>query len=216
MDPKETGTDKLINGIQNDAHKEAEKILAQARQDIEARISAGDIQAKAIINNAEKRMLEQSVFIKERMAGNIAVETQRISLRVKKELINNIISIVKTDIQSLIKSSDYRQILIAWIVEAAIGLNAEEAEVNASVKEIPFLDEKTLTSAETAVKNLTGQTVKLMLSDKDPLPLQGIVLTAADGKTAFNNQVHTRFLRYKSQIQRIIYKELYSEQVKYE
>jgi len=42
------------------------------------------------------------------------------------------------------------------------------------------------------------------------LKAQGIVLTAANGHTAFNNQVKTRMLRKQREIQTLIYNTLFS------
>jgi ATP-dependent protease HslVU (ClpYQ) peptidase subunit len=40
------------------------------------------------------------------------------------------------------------------------------------------------------------------------LKSQGIVLTAADGRTAFNNQVRTRMLRNQRKIRTLIYNKI--------
>jgi len=54
----------------------------------------------------------------------------------------------------------------------------------------------------------------LILSEEEPLKSQGVVLTAADGRTAFNNQVKTRILRHKREIQTLIYNALFTDDQK--
>jgi vacuolar-type H+-ATPase subunit E/Vma4 len=46
------------------------------------------------------------------------------------------------------------------------------------------------------------------------LQSQGVVLTAADGRTAFNNQVKTRMLRNRREIQTLIYNTLFTDDQK--
>jgi vacuolar-type H+-ATPase subunit E/Vma4 len=54
----------------------------------------------------------------------------------------------------------------------------------------------------------------LTLSDTPPLKSQGVVLTAADGRTAFNNQVKTRMLRKQREIRMLIYNALFTDKQK--
>jgi vacuolar-type H+-ATPase subunit E/Vma4 len=95
------------------------------------------------------------------------------------------------------------------IVEAAVGLGANSALVNATVEERALIDESLLEEAKKRVKELTGRDVELRLSTEQPLSRQGVVLTAIDGKTAYNNQVEMRFLRFYPRIRKHIYKKLF-------
>jgi vacuolar-type H+-ATPase subunit E/Vma4 len=49
------------------------------------------------------------------------------------------------------------------------------------------------------------------LSETLPLKSQGVVLTAADGRTAYNNQVKTRILRKEREIRMAIYNTLFTD-----
>ncbi|MDT8303525.1 MAG: hypothetical protein RQ760_18745, partial [Sedimentisphaerales bacterium] len=57
----------------------------------------------------------------------------------------------------------------------------------------------------------TNKQAQLKLSDAEPLKYQGVVLTAADGRTAFNNQVKTRMLRKQHEIQILIYNAVFTD-----
>ena len=60
----------------------------------------------------------------------------------------------------------------------------------------------------------TGKPVDLTLSEARPLKSQGVVLTAADGRTAFNNQVRTRMMRKQREIRTLIYNTLFADKQK--
>ncbi len=51
--------------------------------------------------------------------------------------------------------------------------------------------------------DLTGGKISIKKSDENPLFAQGIVLTSINHKTAFNNQVPTRLLRYQSEMRKL-------------
>ena len=109
----------------------------------------------------------------------------------------------------MINGENYRSILIDWLTEAAIGLDAESVIVNATEGEMRMIDDGVLSEVAGRYHDQTGKNVTLKMSDDPPLKSQGIVLTAADGRTAFNNQVKTRMLRYKRQIQTLIHNTLF-------
>ena len=71
-----------------------------------------------------------------------------------------------------------------------------------------------LDRAAAQVKKQTGTAVTLTVADAVPLPIQGVLLTAEDGRTAFNNQVKTRLSRNQRQIKRLIHDALFADHAK--
>ena len=65
---------------------------------------------------------------------------------------------------------------------------------------------------EKRIKKILGFGVVLKVSEEQPLHAQGVVLTAQDGRTAFNNQIHTRMLRKQREIRKHIYDNLFTEE----
>jgi len=202
MEEAQTGKEGLIKGIERDAQVEAEKILEDRRRAV-----AG--QAKGIIAQAEKRAEEQVQAINRSTSSSVGVETRKVSLKVREQILKETLEQVRRKMESLIGSEGYRRTLVGWIVEAAIGLNVPEAELNASKQEMPLLDRNLLDEAEKELKGLTGRSVKLTVSEEDPPLAQGVVLKAKDGRLAFNNQLQARLLRYDLQIRRIVYQKFF-------
>ena len=99
----------------------------------------------------------------------------------------------------------YRDVLKAWIVEAALGLRASEATVLATAAEMALIDDDLLAQTSAEVSRIAGTPVRLTRSKDWPANHQGVVLTSADRRTAFNNQVVTRLERYKGEIRKLIY-----------
>ena len=110
--------------------------------------------------------------------------------------------------------ANYRSVLINWITEAFIGLDMESAEVNASEKERALINDQLLLEVRERIHMRTDRQAELKLSDLEPLKSHGVVLTAADGRTAFNNQVKTRMLRNQREIRTLIYNTLFTDNKK--
>jgi vacuolar-type H+-ATPase subunit E/Vma4 len=199
----------LLSGIQEDAAREAERIVREAQTAAEERLKAAASQAQGILEEAGQRASRQGEALRRQAESSLRMEERRLQLKVREGVIAQVEQEVRRRLQRLVGQNEYREVLLGWIVEAAVGLASPRATVNASAAERAALEPGLLREAEARVRRLTGATVQLSLAQGDPVVGQGIVLTAADGRVEFNNQVTTRLLRASSEIRKVIYKELF-------
>jgi vacuolar-type H+-ATPase subunit E/Vma4 len=213
MDIERREENILIEGIIKSSKEEAQKILADADKGIKSAKENSRSQADTIIRNAEKKATEQASAIRETTARSIKSESRRLLLNARRELLDSIILKIHKNLEAEIGKPSYRRVLQGWITEAALGLGATEAEINASHIEIELIDAGLIKNVQDDIKKLTGREVRLYKSKAEPLSAQGVVLTSKDGRTAYNNQVPTRIMRYESEIRNLAYRELFSEEV---
>lgn len=209
----ETGeqNNELIKGIENDARNEAQSIIAAAEEIAANRRTSGKLQLDSIMKEAQENAKQRVIEIKRNNGSTIVMETRRLHLKVRDQIINQILKLVKEGLRKMAGTPEYTAVLQDWIMEAAIGLNLDRASVNASEIERDRIDGQTLKRAEKELKALTGREIRLEIASEPPLPGQGIVLTSPDKRIAFNNQVATRLLRYQSEIRKMISRELFNE-----
>jgi vacuolar-type H+-ATPase subunit E/Vma4 len=206
-DAAEKGS-RLIEDIHQDAQTEAAKITAEAQRAAEERVRQFERQMEEIRTEAEKSAAAQEKKITLALQAAFTVEMRRLSLSARDQALKSVLSRVEKKMAGLVSSKKYRDLLIALVVEAAIGLGADTAEVNASPDELALIDDAFLKEAAAKVKSLVLRDVKITKGSAAPLLLQGIVLAAADGHTAYNNQIRTRLLRRQSDIRKLIYDRL--------
>jgi vacuolar-type H+-ATPase subunit E/Vma4 len=202
--PEQQPTHDLIDGIAQDAGAEAEKLIAEAEKAAEERIRAAEEQARAVVQQAESKAEEQAERIRTQSASSLRMESRRTHLKLQEQAVQEVLSRVRRQLAGMIGTQEYREVLLAWIVEGAIGLDVEQATVNASAPERKKIDKRLLQDAQGKIAELTGRKVSLTLADGGPLIPQGVVLKAADGRVEFNNQVATRLLRRQSEIRKMI------------
>ncbi len=207
MEPAEQDKTALILDIEADARAEAKGIIREAEARVAEKRTYTEKQVESILNEARAKAEEQSHIIRDKVRSAAEREVKRRSMRLRAAVVQDVMDRVEKRLAAMIDEPGYRSALVNWVAEAAIGLSAESAEVNASQKERDLIDEQLLAEA---VEQAGGQ-VALRLSSAPPLPGQGIVLTAADGRTAFNNQVKTRILRNRRRIQTLIHDCLFVE-----
>lgn len=215
MESMEQGKQALISSIETDAQAEQDKIVQDAQDQAEEKKAYARKKVESILQEARDKAAVQADAIKRKIISSADLEIKRRSLRVQAVIVQDIQDRVMQAMAAKVKTpTKYVKALEAWIVEAAVGLGAGAAEVNASSPERKMLTKTVLDRAAAQVKKQTGEDVTLILSKAGPLELQGVLLTAEDGRTAFNNQVKTRLSRNQRQIKRLIHDALFADQPK--
>jgi vacuolar-type H+-ATPase subunit E/Vma4 len=212
MEPVEKGKAAMIAGIEADARKEEENILKEAEAQAADKRKYADKKIESLLNDARDKAQAQADAIKAKVISEVELEIKRRRLHDRDTLMRDILNRVEKKLYTKIDDPDYRSVLLHWITEAALGLDAESAHVNASAQERPLINESLLAEVTEDVRTRTGKQVALTLSDSAPLALQGVVLCTSDGRMAFNNQVRTRIARRQGEIQKMIYNALFSKE----
>ena len=205
MEAADKGKGLLISGIEADARAEEKKIIKEAEDRAAEKRKYSEKKIESLLNDARKKAEEQAETLKKKVISEVELEIRRRSMHVRDAAMRDILDRVEKKLKSMTGDKEYRSFLINWITEAATGLDTESAEINASQKERTLIDNRLLSEVKDRVHKQTGRQIALTLSDAQPLNAQGVVLTAADGRTAFNNQVKTRILRNQREIRQRIY-----------
>ena len=213
MESVEREKASLISGIETDARDEEEKIIKEAETQAAEKRKYSEKKIESLLDEARTKAQEQAEAARKKIISTAEREVKR-SMRVRDEVMQDIMARVEEKLGSMIDGDNYRSALAGWLTEAAIGLDAETALVSASAEELKLIDDNMLSEVKDRFHGQTGKHVALTLSDAQPLQSQGVVLTAADGRTAYSNQVRTRMLRYKREIQTLIHSTLFADSKK--
>lgn len=214
MESMEQGKQALISSIEADAKAEQAKIVQDAHDQAKEKKVYAQKKVESILQDARDKAAVQAEALKRKITSGVDLEIKRRTLQVQNIIVQDIQSQVMDALKAKIKTPQYVQTLEAWIVEAAVGLGAESAQVNASTPERKLIKKALLDSAMARIEAKTGEAVTLTLSRDKALDEQGVILTAEDGRTAFNNQVTTRLLRNQRQIKRMIHAALFADNAK--
>ncbi len=207
-DVSEKGT-RLIADIRKDAEAEAVRITTEADKAARDRVDQFERQMKDIMAEADKTAAEQEEAVQRTLQAAFTVEKRRIALASRDRILKRVLRRVEEKMAARVSDKNYRGLLMTLVVEAAIGLGESKVTVNASPAELALIDDKFLKEATAKVASLVMRPVTITKTREAPLLLQGIVLSAADGRTAFNNQIRTRLLRKQSEIRKRIYDRLH-------
>jgi len=201
----------LLEGIREITEKEIQELRTQAERFGKEKTASADKEIERLRAGAEERFSAQRERNSRQAQAAIDNERHRIALEAEERFFAIVLDAVLKRFRELVATDEYPSLLKSWIVEAAIGLEADAAAVQSSAAERP-LCERVLDEAAREVKEKCGRTVALSMAQGAPLAEQGVVLTASSGRTAFNNQVRTRILRRESLVRKAIYEAMEKQQ----
>jgi hypothetical protein len=191
----------LLEGILSDSKKDSESILAEARESADALMKTAEEKAE---HDAES---ERSLFDLKLKQLDLKLESDKRSLErvysLKKldAAYEKIMERVSSQWEKEIASPAFRDTLVNWIAEAAIGLNLATAKVAFNPK--APVDEQMLRKAETIVKDHTNSSLTLTL-DEVGTPECGVVVSSLDSKISYSNLISVRTRRFHREIKEIV------------
>ena len=211
MEPSEKEKAALISGIEADARTEEQEIIKQAQNQAVEKRKYAEKKIESVLEDARKEAQEQAEAAKKKIFSGLKLELKRRSMRIQDSIMQEVKDKAEQKINSMTNETSYREVLINWITEAAIGLDTDSAQINALEKERTLINDQLISETEQKIQTKTGRKITLRLADAVALRRQGVVVTAADGRTAYNNQVKTRIQRKEREIRMLIYETLFAD-----
>ena len=200
---------ELVSAMHNEAAQEAEKILSEAKKEADRKMLYAERQVESILSEARDKAEARSEQMRRQALTGITIEIKRRTMKIQEDMFGDIVQKAVDTIRMRAADGDFQQVLLMHIVEAAVGLDAPAACINASENQLPLITEDVMREAERKVEALTGKAVRLSLSDQAPLRRLGVVLNAEDNRTAYDNSIDTRLVRKSTEIRQFIYDRLF-------
>lgn len=191
----------LYDGILMSAKSEADEILKK-----------GEKEVSIVKKSYEKKILEAKEHEKlllDKKLQEITITQENHIKNLERSVAGNIIKEMRKyaqkslfeEMASLVDSNEYKKALVEWIAEGAIALEAKSVQVATSTKET--VTDEMFEQATLLVEKVVSRKVKI---ERNPTPLstQGVVVSTLDGKIAYNNSVNVRFMRLRSEFERVL------------
>ena len=208
---QELGKDAIMQGILNEANKEAALLISKAEKHAVFLEKSWQVQFERLKAESILEAQHNKDEILKNGRSQLAINEKRRLLQIIEQLQSEVIEQALHTAEKLINNVNYPQILVDLITEAALGIQTDQSSVAASALEVPMITNSMLRTAEARVTEISGRSIELFPADGQPLPGQGVVLTSPNGTIAFSNQIRVRLLRFQSEIRHLIYRELLAD-----
>lgn len=193
---------KLIKGIIEQSILDSKEILKNAEKVIAEKKDTFETASKQIRKETDIKISKKLEELEKRAESAVESEKRRQLLRKREQINSEVIKVFREKIKDYIQSDEYSSFIIKLIAEGVIAVNDDNATVSASFMET--ISDNILRSAEKLVKEQTGKTVTIKLSENQSLTNQGIIVESSSGRIAYNNQIDSRLRRFEEDIKMII------------
>ncbi len=201
----------LVEGIMRSSDEETRVLMSETSDYAAAKAKFADAKAQAIMDEAEANAREQIAAIRKNADSRLALERRKADLGAREKLVRDIESRARMLLEEGVSEAEYRDFLLEWTVEAAVGLGSDSAAVHTCKAERALMDDGILPRAEAMVLKLCGRKVTLSLAEGGYLGDRGIELVAEGGRLSYDNRIATRFDRAAAKIRAIVYKVAYGD-----
>jgi|GEM_PF-5662460 len=201
----------LIDSIKKAAHDEAQKILDNAQQTVQERKKSTDERISQLKKENQKRIEQQKAAIARESERKIASIERKQQLALKQQIIDHVTEQVVEKFNALVDSSEFKEVILEWTVEAALGLEEEDAVLKVTESCKTFANHAFCEEAAERYKTLTNKNIKLTLSPEIIKNDHGIILESKNGGTIYNNLLQTRLYRHKDLIEARVLEDIFNE-----
>ena len=173
--------DLLRKRIEEDALREAEAIISHAER------SANELR-KRYSSDAEKVRREivgkaktEGDVVKKRTLSGVNLETKRMSLQAREEVIAEVFSKAMAKLEKLRKEDGYRDILRDLHLEAFGALEEKDVVAVFDESDRSLADERLISEAESHLRETYGNDIRLEVSEDFHSSGGGVILRSRDG-----------------------------------
>lgn len=201
----------LIESIKKAAQDEAQEILDNAHRTVQERKKSTDRQIEEINKQNQNRIKEQVAAIAAESKRKIASLERKQQLILKNQIVDHVTKKVLDKFNALVNSPGFKEMMLEWTVEAALGLEETDAVLKVTDSCQSFADDTFCRKAERRYNAFTGKSLKLSISSDAIKKDHGIILESKNGRTTYNNLLQTRLYRQKDMIQARVLEDIFNE-----
>jgi V/A-type H+-transporting ATPase subunit E len=205
MRSEEENLQALSRAVQETAHDEAERILAEAKSKAEEIRRHGREEAEAKRKDILDRAARDSEHLRSQAVATARLQARKRELEHRDRLLEGIFAEVRSRIPTLAKRPDYESIVLRLVGEAADHLASDSLRIRADERTRRILTEARLASLsqKTGVKISAGPKLEQGT---------GVVAETEDGHRRYDNTLETRLQRMQSGLRSAAYRILTGEE----
>ena len=100
MESLENGKQELLSGIEADIRAEKQQIIDDAKKQIAEKKIYAEKRIESILNDARKQAQEKAEIVKRKITSSVGLEVKRRKLKVRNEVVKEIINRVEKKIEA--------------------------------------------------------------------------------------------------------------------
>jgi vacuolar-type H+-ATPase subunit E/Vma4 len=204
MTSPEENVHALSRAVLSEARADAEQIMSEARAKAQAAREHAQEEAESARQEILDRARREAEHVRSNCLAGARLQAQNLRLERREAVLERVFDAVRDRMPTIQQWTDYDQIAIAWVQEAATQLGGDELRIRADAHTRDIL-------AAGALDQLSQELgITLHLTEALPDGL-GVVAETMDGHLKYDNTLAARLQRQQDQLRSPVYKLLMGE-----
>ncbi|MFH1037535.1 MAG: V-type ATP synthase subunit E [PVC group bacterium] len=195
--------------ILEDARREAEMILARAREKLEDKLAAARGQASLFTRSALARARQQAEAELKKARSAAEMEARNILLLAREQAVEAVCARTREMIEEFRHTRLYREKLKELIAESAAAIGPGEIDVVISARDGEKLGESFAAEAEDFLHRKLGRRVSIRIQEAEQMAEAGVIVREREGRMSFNDTFSARWKRDYPRLRRLAYQTIF-------
>lgn len=181
---------QMVNDILGNAKIEANKILADAKEQTKEILQRGQVAAEKEKNSILESESKKVTEIEKQQIASINLQARREILQKKEDEIKKVFNLAETELKNFHKKATYPKLLKNLIIEAGTAIGG--GVISIKTKKGDATKIKDLTSIAKAITKVCGNKCTLKISKETIDTMGGVILQTEDESITIDNTFEAR------------------------
>lgn len=195
--------------IEQDAEKEIADIIERAEYTSKGRITQilkdAEEQKEAIL----RKGAEEAKSARRLVLSDLNLELKKVGLRIKGEIIEEALSMLKQKIEQFRSSPDYPSFLVGLALEGIKAIAHNDVIITPGERERDFLTEDLIADIRKRASLILRNDVNISIDHNSLKNKSGLRLSTKDGRLFYDNTLESRIERMSDELRLIISRKIF-------
>jgi len=192
-----SGISNIIEIINAKTVKKEEEIISEAERHKKIKLEEAKRRADEKASTITKKADLQAKSELSKYEASAKLKSKYRMLEAKNELINEVLTTVEKQMESIVGKAEYKKVLTRLIVEGCKALSEEKLELILPKGHASYVD---ITEVEKIIAKEIGKKTKLSISKETKRSKGGVIIRRLDNKKWVDNTFEDRLERFENTI----------------
>ncbi len=204
--------EEICNRIREDGRREVESIIEKAERTASEIVAGGEKEREGVVEEIMSKARDRGEIERRRLLSGVNIEMRRERLKVREEVISNIMENVEKNLAKVREGGEYAGILEGLVIEGVHALEGGSFFASVDGRDAGLMKEKVAPAVREAVKKETGSAIDIEVRKLDGASLGGARVGIPGGKVIYDNTFEARMYRLRDDIRNIIFDEVFQSE----
>jgi len=198
---------EICNRIKEDGEKEIGSILDKAEKTALEIIKKAEDERDRVVKEILAKAEEKGLVERKRQLSGVQIEIKREKLKIREEVITNVMKKVRVSLEDARTQSGYSGILRELIIEGIGALDGKSFFVFVDRRDFNLTEKEVIPAVR---DEFNGRIENIGIKELEKESIGGVKIGVPGGNVVYDNRFEARLYRLRDDIRNLIFEEIFS------